>query len=270
MSAELERSRQLAAQGEYKKAVSTLWRVEAIARTDEAEAIALRELAATLSRQTNGRIHSDCMLLIDRAQESLDRMNAQKQAVLVNLERQAGVAGAIAVVLGCKILGGHGYPVQIGQTCDLVFLEEEIRLRRGETVTTIGLSEVMAIEIGGPGESTSGGGFIGGGFGVQGAAEGMLIASALNLLTTRSRIDTVVCLQTRTAELFLWNGAETPTDLRMRLSPVFSKLRQLANAPAPAIGDSRIDQLTKLGSLLERGLIDDEEFQTLKSSILAS
>jgi hypothetical protein len=55
---------------------------------------------------------------------------------------------------------------------------------------------VTAVEICGPGARRTGGGFIGGGFDLQGAAEAMLIAAALNMLTTRTTINTVICLQT--------------------------------------------------------------------------
>jgi hypothetical protein len=60
----------------------------------------------------------------------------------------------------------------------------------------------------------------------------MLIASALNMLTTRRRIDTVISLQTSSAELFLHNSQEAPDSMRIRLSPVFNILPQRQVTPS--------------------------------------
>lgn len=65
---------------------------------------------------------------------------------------------------------------------------------------------IVAFEIGGPGARKTGGGFFGGGFGGSGAAEGMLVPAALNMLTTRTKVDTVICVQTPEAELFVHNA----------------------------------------------------------------
>src|SRR5262249_27743660 len=119
---------------------------------------------------------------------------------------------------------------------------------------------------GGPGERREGGGFIGSGFGVEGAAEGMLIASALNMLTSSRRIDTVICLQTSSAELFLHSSHEAPDSMRIRLSPVFNILRQRQAAPFPAAaaGGSTADELERIVRLHEQGALTDEEFVAVK------
>jgi len=56
-------------------------------------------------------------------------------------------------------------------------------------------SEVEDVEIGGPGLVKTGGGFIGGGFDVTGALEGMAIASVLNAPTRRTSVKTVLRIQ---------------------------------------------------------------------------
>jgi hypothetical protein len=60
---------------------------------------------------------------------------------------------------------------------------------------TVPFRDVTAIEVGGTGARRTGGGFAGGGFGPEDAAEGMLVALALNMLSTRTKIDTVTCIQ---------------------------------------------------------------------------
>jgi hypothetical protein len=133
--------------------------------------------------------------------------------------------------------------------------------------------DVEAIEIGGPGATKTGGGFLGGGFGIDGAAEGMLIASALNMLTTRAKVDTVICLRTSSAELFVHHGTETPDALRMRLSQVFNILRARA-APLPKSQgpdqDHVVERLAKLADLLDRGVLTQDEFAALKSKLLST
>ena len=138
-------------------------------------------------------------------------------------------------------------------------------------MTTVPYDNVVALEIGGPGAQQAGGGFFGGGVGPQGAVEGIAIASALNLLTTRTKIDTVICLQTSSAELFLHCQHETPDALRIRLSQVFSTLREqtasVRSAGDPA-GGHAVDRLAKLADLLDKGLISREEFDKLKPELL--
>lgn len=98
--------------------------------------------------------------------------------------------------------------------------------------TPIPISEVIDIEIGGPGAQTSSAGVMGGGFGLQGAATGIAIASAINLLTTRSSVNTLIRLATTDSELFLHTSAIEPTAARMHLSALFVKLnRRPSDAP---------------------------------------
>src|SRR3954452_22683911 len=107
-----------------------------------------------------------------------------------------------------------------------MFREEglDMRHKRAET-SGLPYNDVIAIEIGGAGETRTGGGFFGGGFGVQGAAEGMLAATALNMLTSRTKVDTVISIRAQNAELFFHNNRVPPEELRMQMSPVFTRLR---------------------------------------------
>lgn len=182
---------------------------------------------------------------------------------------------AFAILTKCQVLGGHGDLAPVpGESWKVVFRPEELMLRKkGREDICVSYRDIVAIEIGGPGAQHSGGGFIGGGFGLAGAASGMLIGAALNMLTTHTTVDTVICLQTDSAEIFLHTKESTPDDLRMRLSAVFGVLRgqeaaREPTAPAPRTPDA-IDQLTKLADLLEKGLISQEEFAKLKGSLLA-
>jgi hypothetical protein len=144
----------------------------------------------------------------------------------------------------------------------------------GVLICTVPYGDIASFEIGGPGAHRKGGGFIGGGFGAQGATEGMLIASALNLLTTRTKVDTVICLQTASSELFLHTTADTPDAIRIRLSRVFSAIRERRGAAQAAATsstspDDPIEQLERLIKLRDAGGLSDEEFEAARAPLVA-
>jgi Short C-terminal domain len=116
----------------------------------------------------------------------------------------------------------------------------------------------------------SGGGFAGGGFGAVGALEGMAAAVVLNALTTRKTITTVIRVQAVTAELFLLSTQQTPEQVRMDMSHQLAAIRAArspaAGQPGPA---AQVEQLTRLASMLESGLLTREEFDTLKARLLS-
>ena len=133
--------------------------------------------------------------------------------------------------------------------------------------------DVEALDIGGPGLIKSGGGFVGGGFGVTGAAEGLAIAAVLNALTTRTKIKTVVRVQATECELFLLCTTAEPEVLRIRLSRALGAIRraraEMTASPGGGPGASVVDQLGKLAMLLESGLLTREEFDRMKAAVLA-
>jgi hypothetical protein len=174
---------------------------------------------------------------------------------------------------GARVLGGHGLPLSAGAKLDVVFGPETLILRPvSDAELTVPYPEITALEIGGPGARRTGGRFIGGGFGPAGAAEGMLIGAALNLLTTRTKVDTVICVQTDAAELFLHTSAAAPDPLRMRLSGVFNILRrqQSASGGASPIGGGQLEEtLQSLANLRDQNLITEDEYAAKKAEVLS-
>jgi hypothetical protein len=126
----------------------------------------------------------------------------------------------------------------------------------------------LELSIEGAGRWQRGGGFFGGGFGLIGMGVGMLTATALNSLTSRTGIETFVHLQTQNMELYLYYGDATPDELRRRLAAVSLRLRQENTKPEAGESENAVDRLHKLADLLERGLIDDAEFARLKADML--
>jgi hypothetical protein len=99
----------------------------------------------------------------------------------------------------------------------------------------------------------------------------MLIASALDLLTGRTGIETVICVRTADAEMFFHNGDERSDALRIRLSPVFSQLRERQSSGSPPEGSSGsdvIDRLQQLADMRAKDLLTAKEFETLKAELL--
>jgi hypothetical protein len=146
---------------------------------------------------------------------------------------------------------------------------------QAEVLAEVPYNEVEDVEIGGPGLVKTGGGFVGGGFGVQGAVEGMTIASVLNALTMRTSIKTVVRIQGISCELFLLHTKLTPAQLRIEMSRPLAAIRsaQVTDTPGgtqreePAKSMSPVEQLAKLADMLEKGLLTREEFDLMKATV---
>jgi hypothetical protein len=178
-------------------------------------------------------------------------------------------------------LGGYVPETAIfaGERYDVRFLEKQLVVvpcRQAEVLAEVPYSEIEDIEIGGPGLVRTGGGFAGGGFGVQGAVEGMAIAAVLNAMTTRTSIKTVVRIQGTHCELFLLHTAATPEQLRIQLSRPLAAIRYeraalgagASQQPTAAVPASPVEELTKLAGMLEGGLLTHEEFELMKAKIL--
>jgi hypothetical protein len=149
-------------------------------------------------------------------------------------------------------------------------------LHSARPVVELRYPDVQDVEIGGPGVIKTGGGFVGGGIGLAGAAEGIAIAAALNALTRRTTIRTVLRIQARNAELFLLNTDTEPGVLRIGLSRALGALREarstvanLAEDPTTGPGAaSAVNELSRLASLLDQGLVTREEFELLKAKLI--
>jgi len=182
----------------------------------------------------------------------------------------------IASVGLCVLLGGYGYGnLTPGVNLAVDFTTTGLRARSTTTydpLLQLPYADALAMDFSGPGRVEKGGRFIGGGFGFKGAVEGMIVASVLNALTRKSEIQSVIRWEARDLEVFLFTSTATPTDLRVKLSPVLARIarRPRAPEPPPAIGPSedRLSKIERLGSLYKDGLLSEEEFSTLKREVL--
>lgn len=161
----------------------------------------------------------------------------------------------------CACLGGCNYPCSPGDLATLSFGSDalSIHLPDGASFSVL-YFELVSIDISGPGTTTAGGGFIGGGFGVTGALQGMAIAAVLNALTTKSKIHTFISLITNIGELHLHYDGMEPGALRIALAPIFVTLRRLNPA-------WRSERLTALQFAQAQGSLSETDFVHLSSRL---
>lgn len=202
-----------------------------------------------------------------------DYVNLQRQRLLADPWNEL-LSRSDAVLMACTCLGGYGLAVNPAERYDVAFTAESVVFyQRQAAIVTVPTSAIVAADISGRGAVTEGGGFIGGGFGLEGAAVGVGVAAVLNSLTTKTRMETVLRLATTNGEVFLHYGSLPPDRLRIALSSFFGRLtRQLASAASSS--DERSDdfaaQLERLADLRREGLLTEEEFANAKARVLGA
>ena len=131
--------------------------------------------------------------------------------------------------------------------------------------------EVQAVQVSGSTTTTSAGVW-GGGFGFEGAAEGMLVASVINAVTRRTKRYSVLRIAASSAEYVFVSHNVDSNALQISLTPVVLRLRQAQSRTA---GDSRrsngsslADELAKLAKLRKENVLSATEFAAAKSQLL--
>jgi hypothetical protein len=217
----------------------------------------------------------------DAARSAAARLAARAAGQRAIADRARLDADSVCYLRDVIFLGGYlpGTELVAGRPYDLRFLGDRIAVlpcRGAEMLVEIPFGDVETVDIGGPGLVKSGGGFIGGGFGAAGAVEGMAIAAVLNSLTTQVKIKTIMRIQGTGYELFALYSKLAPDALRIELSRSLGAIREAQYARAdsgvlrksPARG-SLVEELSKLASMLDAGLLTRDEFDHLKAKLIA-
>jgi hypothetical protein len=137
-------------------------------------------------------------------------------------------------------------------------------------------TKVTSLEVGGPGAIRRNAGMWG--FGIGGIAA----ATAINRLTTKTTINTLVHLTTHTTEYVFLSHKYGVQPLQTSLTPVFTRMRLASSAASPPLSPpsatpgapalsgtaSIADELAKLAQLRDSGVLSDEEFQSAKARLL--
>jgi len=171
-------------------------------------------------------------------------------------------------------LNGPGGKYQPKTECVILFTTGGITLTpwSDDDVITFGYDTVRDLELSGPGVVQRGGGFVGGGFGLKGAVEGMALAGILNAVTTKTSIKTVIRLETTEEEYFFFYDRATPEQLRILLSPVFTRIAQAQAKPPLEQLDMHsndiLNRLERLGALRAAGVLEEDEFRAAQQHIM--
>jgi len=172
-----------------------------------------------------------------------------------------------------KILGGSGFDLAKGDVVLITCQENGIALSKIEVQQELNIPylELANAEVTGPGTERSDAGFIGGGFGLEGAVKGILIASVINTLTSKRTTNTFLRLSTSKAEVYLHISTLDPAQLRLILSPAFVQMeanRQIPNSRQSPTEDMLSSEIQTLHQMHHDGILSDEEFALAKRKVL--
>ena len=205
---------------------------------------------------------------------------AQKFDFLGNLELQQSPTDFLLepqadVVIDCVFLGGASIPLKVYEKSAIYVSKYGFFIGQPDAkVWSHTFEGLHGIQISGEGLYQTGGGWVGGGFGVAGALKGAAFATVMNALTTRTNNDCYF--------RFVYPGIDgnfqvlshTPRDLEIALSGVRNWLETKTRVDSSKSNQNasvnNADQLEKLWNLHQNGVITKEEFEIEKSKILGN
>ena len=177
-----------------------------------------------------------------------------------------------SVLIETVFLGGIGLPLSTYQKTTLMVYPKGFSISQAAgTIWTKSFEDLVGIQITGEGLYQTGGGWVGGGFGISGALKGAAFASIMNSLTTRTHNDCYFRFVYLGTDATFQVLSHTPMSLEISLSGIRNWLETKFQEKSLEAGESRIsrvDQLEKLHQLFERGVLNEGEYQTEKKRIL--
>jgi Short C-terminal domain len=178
-----------------------------------------------------------------------------------------------ALVKSVVLLGGYlaDEDMPVGKPYDLRFLNKRLLVTAAgstEPLIDIHYGDVEDLEIGGPGVVSR----LSRGQQARMTVAFGLIGAALAYSDTK--IQTVVRLRVPRGDLYFLDSATVPDALRIQLARPLGEIRQARAAEADSAGHASkaagmVTELKELASMLEAGLITREEFDRLKTKLLA-
>ena len=201
------------------------------------------------------------------AQQEKDRAarqtKEQQQQLVERLKKQSWREPALMRVVGRGLPG-----LQEGAAILVSCISKHIHLSNVATTYDFPISfdDLSKVEVSGAGISTVGGGAMGGGIGLEGAAQGILIASIINLLTTRTVVDTFLTLRFEDYEITLQGVKISPLDLKLALSPAIRTLE--GNQKTKSANGSMSEEIDRLSKQFKEGVLSAEEFQRAKAAVI--
>lgn len=170
-------------------------------------------------------------------------------------------------------LGGAGVPLKTYEKSTLIVSRKGFSIGQGGgSIWTQSFEGLKGIQITGEGLYQTGGGWVGGGFGISGALKGAAFASVMNALTTRTHNDCYFRFVYTGTDATFQVLSHTPRNLEIALSGVRNWLE--TRNPVSALSTqvtsstSRVEQLEKLHLLFEKGILSEAEYKAEKNRIL--
>lgn len=171
------------------------------------------------------------------------------------------------------IIGGSGFGLSKDEVVLVSCVSDNLTLSniKTEKVFSIQFSKILNIEISGPGKVSTNAGVVGGGFGLRGALKGIMIASVINSLTTKTTINTFLRVSTAQGEVHLHTSELDTKELRLAISPamVAVEAAQHISTFRGVSFDSVSNELKQLHQMHVDGVINQEEFSLAKERVLS-
>jgi hypothetical protein len=182
---------------------------------------------------------------------------------------------AIAVLGPLLVSDGAGWAPSIGSHGNLYLFSDRIEVGSPGALSIVSFDSLRDIRVGGQ-SVTTGGGFLGGGFGAKGAAEGMLVGAALNKLTTKKQkwVTISIVSDGGWVDLRLDNYDVLPVKKALRVLAdrvIANQNSDQSDAIPDSVADSQDDlvrKLERLAALRGSGALSEEEFAAAKVRLL--
>jgi len=207
-----------------------------------------------------------------RAQEKVHAIEERNASMKRTAFLAALAAGTDHKPLECTFLGGSGLEIAPKAAVLLTCSAGQIVLTNPTTLrqNVFSFEGLSAVEVTGPGTQTTNAGVAGGGFGLEGFLKGVLAASAINALTTKSSTNTFLRLLGSTAEAYLHTTQIEPAALRILLSPAIVQMEANKQRKAAPTRLPLSEEIAKLHKLAQEGVLTAEEFVVAKRRLLES
>ena len=166
-----------------------------------------------------------------------------------------------------SVLSGAGWAPPVGRYCAVTVNSSQVTLSWDGGQAVVSIENLKEIEINGH-SSTSSAGIFGGGFGLQGAAEGMLVAGLINKMTTKTKTWVIAKITglAGNVELFIPNSNALTANTFFR--PALDAIATNSAVGKTPSDEGIVAQLERLAALVEKGLLTTEEFQAAKTKLL--
>jgi hypothetical protein len=174
----------------------------------------------------------------------------------------------------CTYLGGHGFGLMTGEKVALDFKTAGLEIRDHNStqslIAAVKYEDIEDLSITGPGTVTTGGGWMGGGHGLDGALIGAALAGVLNAISTESKVYTFIRLRTSFADVGFHYGGGEPEPLQLELSRPLERIRKANRRRDHFSPFDLISNLERLEGLRDRGTLHPDEFARLRDKLISN